>query len=168
MKDLLDIIDHKVVHRFWAKVNTTDTCWLWTAASKNAKFCYGYFKIGRKKYLAHRISWLITYGIIPNNLYVLHKCDNPKCVNPNHLFLGTAKDNCNDCIAKNRSIMVAKNRRVQSGKQFNTNLKIISNTLTQKQIEEIQNKYIPHNYGFAKLAKEYNVSKWLVRKILNI
>lgn len=52
---------------------------------------------------AHRVSWELFRGPIPNKLFVLHKCDNKNCINPDHLFLGTAKDNIHDCIRKGRA-----------------------------------------------------------------
>jgi hypothetical protein len=68
---------------------------------------YGQFNVSDKPpakcRLAHRVSWLIAFGDIPDGLHVLHKCDNPKCVRPSHLFLGTVKDNMKDMWNKNRS-----------------------------------------------------------------
>lgn len=63
---------------------------------------YGTFKYTESNALAHRASWLIHNGEIPNGQYVLHKCDNPRCFNPEHLFLGTQKENVADCISKGR------------------------------------------------------------------
>lgn len=86
--------------RFWSKVNKTDTCWLWIAGTD--KDGYGLFKISNKMFKAHRLSWEIKFGAIKDNLWVLHKCDNPPCVNPKHLFLGTHQDNTDDKLLKNR------------------------------------------------------------------
>lgn len=88
--------------RFWAKVSQTeDGCWLWTAYC-NQK---GYGRVGaegRKVKSAHRVAWELMYGPILNGLHVLHRCDNPSCVRPDHLFLGTNKDNAGDREAKGR------------------------------------------------------------------
>jgi hypothetical protein len=92
--------------RFWSKVakRGPDECWEWQASLNQAG--YGQFAVvttrPKRNDRAHRVSWILQFGEIPDNLCVLHKCDNPKCVNPNHLFLGTRRDNIHDCIAKGR------------------------------------------------------------------
>ena len=87
--------------RFWNKVKKTKSCWLWTGA-KDPK---SYGKFGwhnRRSKRCHRLAWELAHGRIPKGLQVLHRCDNPPCVNAAHLFLGTPKDNTHDAIAKNR------------------------------------------------------------------
>ena len=90
--------------KFWEKVDRRgpDDCWPWSASTdKN-----GYGQIGmtrtHRRTLAHRLSWTIANGPIPNGLSVLHRCDNPGCVNPGHLFVGTPFQNTRDCIEKGR------------------------------------------------------------------
>lgn len=90
--------------RFWAKVliGTKDECWPWIAKAAHP-FGYGRMTAGRGVHLkAHRVSYTLANGEIPQGLGVLHKCDNPKCINPDHLFLGTQQDNMKDCISKGR------------------------------------------------------------------
>lgn len=90
----------KMIQNFWKKVVKTEGCWKWTASKKDG---YGMFGVGNKKTKkAHRISWELCRGSIPEGLHVLHRCDNPECSNPDHLFLGTNLDNFNDMISKGR------------------------------------------------------------------
>ena len=89
--------------RFMEKVDKTSTCWNWTANTNNKG--YGMFSINKAigKKLAHRISFELHGGEIPNGACVLHRCDNPACVNPDHLFLGTHRDNMRDKELKGRA-----------------------------------------------------------------
>lgn len=86
--------------RFWIKVKQTSRCWEWTAAIN--KYGYGVFRL-KGESLAHRISYQIFHGCLKEGIQVLHKCDNPKCVNPDHLFTGTHQDNMDDKSKKGRS-----------------------------------------------------------------
>jgi hypothetical protein len=87
--------------RFFAKVQKTDGCWLWTASLNKAGYGQIYAE-GRPQH-ASRISWRIHNGAIPAGLHVCHHCDNPRCVRPDHLFLGTRSDNMQDMLAKGRN-----------------------------------------------------------------
>lgn len=90
--------------RFWEKVKKSsdrDGCWIYTAR-KNSKGGYGMFSVGQMELYAHRVSWELTYGAIPDGLLVLHDCDNPPCVRPSHLFLGDNDDNMRDMMRKGR------------------------------------------------------------------
>lgn len=97
-----------IPERFWPKVErAAHGCWPWIGAVRRDG--YGSFKDGA----AHRISWLLAHGSVPSNFMVLHHCDNKICVNPEHLFLGTALDNAADMTAKGRG---------RGGRPFGTKL----------------------------------------------
>jgi hypothetical protein len=103
-----------LIERFWRKVQKTDECWLWTAAGSSkgyGRITVGIGEPGRLADLspakwrlvgAHRVSWEIAHGAIPDGLWVLHRCDNPRCVRPDHFFLGTVEDNTRDALRKGR------------------------------------------------------------------
>lgn len=106
-------LSERVVINFWNKVKKKGStpkhmphlgmCWSWKAST--TAFGYGKIWSGASKKLlgAHVVSWILHHGPIPNKLHVLHQCDNPPCCNPNHLFIGTAKQNIWDRILKGRS-----------------------------------------------------------------
>lgn len=96
------MLNLKIVNRFWSKVKggNPNECWEWQRGKTHDG--YGVFGLHRKNMRAHRVAWKIINGKIPTNLHVLHRCDNPGCVNPAHLFLGTNDDNIADRQAKKR------------------------------------------------------------------
>ena len=155
---IIDIVGHindRMLSRFWSKVNKTDGCWDWVAGKdKNG---YGRFRIGGRGSStteSHRVSWVISNGInVPSNIFACHSCDNPKCVRPSHLFLGTQKDNMLDMCSKHRS-------RKQNG-ELNSHAK-----LTSKQVKEIREMYVPGIIKQKDIAKIFGISKEYVSAII--
>lgn len=87
----------------WVKRGREENCWEWTGSLNPNGYGQFTWRTGNKRsHLASRVSYTLTHGEIPPGLFVCHKCDNPKCCNPHHLFLGTAKDNMQDCARKGR------------------------------------------------------------------
>lgn len=96
-------LDAAIIYRFYGNVSvqlTGKQCWLWKGATSRGD--YGVFNIGGKLERAHRLSYEIHNGPITKGLHCLHKCDEPNCINPDHLFLGTNQDNVNDMVRKQR------------------------------------------------------------------
>lgn len=137
-------------NRFWSKVALPinsmmgqNLCWEWQGAKING---YGKFWLDGKNVSAHRVSYQLTKGPIPDGMKILHLCDNPGCCNPRHLIPGTTQDNSDDMISRGRS---AKGEEV--GASF----------LTETQVKEIKSSPL----GPTDLARKYHVTKSTISKI---
>jgi hypothetical protein len=123
--------------RFWQKVQKTNDCWLWTAYTDSNGYGEIHCKNGNSRVeYAHRISWMIHFGSIPEGMEVCHKCDVPRCVRPDHLFLGTQYDNIHDCIDKKRNPILIKGRAGMKGEDHPLR------KLTEEQVIEIRRRYV--------------------------
>lgn len=122
-----------IPRRFWERVRQSDGCWEWMGA----KFPKGYGSLftGKKCELAHRVSYILHYGAIPDDLWVLHRCDNPGCVRPDHLFLGNNTDNVRDMIAKGRSWQQTRPETIPRGEQ------LVQTKLTSEKVRAIRKEY---------------------------
>lgn len=153
--------------RFFAKVNKTDGCWLWSAA-KDRKG-YGMFSVGpshlpdgkRRNSMvsAHRFSYQMQFGEIASHdsfhgLCVLHKCDTPSCVNPDHLFIGTNLENVRDMDSKGRRVVVAK-----KGSDH------VNSVLNEQQVREIVQKHRINKVPQNQLSKDYGVCNATINHI---
>ena len=148
----------KDIQRFWNKIDKSgghDACWLWLGCCVRGG--YGWFYWNGKYYQSHRIMWMITFGKIPDGLCILHKCDNPSCCNPDHLFLGTKKDNSDD--------KVRKGRQYHPNGEKNGHCKI-----TDLQVLEIRQRYTRfgiNGENSVTLAKFFGISPVQIRRIAN-
>lgn len=106
-RDGMEAIPEVIQARFWAKVKKGEGCWLWTASLRNKGYGAFAYRLNRRviQDRAHRFSWLLAFGPVPDGLFVLHRCDTPACVRPDHLFLGTNADNVRDMMAKGRHVV---------------------------------------------------------------
>lgn len=132
--------------RFWENVTKTDGCWLWC----------GYvhpdgYGITAGGFRAHRFSFELAFGSLPDSLFVCHTCDNRRCVNPAHLFLGTHQDNIAD--------MVAKDRHVKGGRRLNTKV-------TPELVREIRSRYAGGGVTQDELAEQYGYARNLIQRLL--
>lgn len=141
--------------RFWRKVRKGGPaeCWEWTA-SRVASGGYGQFNLDGKPVRAHRLSWELANGPVPAGLQVCHTCDNPPCVNPRHLFLGTIKENAHDRDRKGR----ARPGWVPGSKNGCAKL-------TEAQVVDIRARAF--NETYQSLATEFGVSRTLISMIVS-
>jgi hypothetical protein len=131
--------------RLFKNVRKTDGCWIWQRGV--GSHGYGIISLGKAgsgSMLVHRFSWEFSNGTIPQGQYVLHRCDNRRCVNPEHLFLGTHKENINDMLMKKRQA-----KGEDSG----------PSKLTNQAVKEIRANYARFKTPHLELANRFKVSR---------
>lgn len=131
---------------FWEQVSP-EGCWEWLGARDQDG--YGQTRIGMRRVKAHRKAWEIIHGPVPDGLLVLHSCDNPPCVRPNHLFIGTHRDNQRDKWAKGRGV------KVRNGAK-----------LTDAQAAEIRSRYATGTIRQRDLGEEFGIEQGTVSRII--
>lgn len=163
---------------FWSKVEQPDDpAQCWPRSGGAHPFGYTLFWDGKRQMVAHRYSFELAYGPVPEGLFVCHHCDNPACVRPSHLFLGTAKDNTHDMIDKGRAHQTFSEHPevIPRGDRHYTrrNPELVRRgedagnaKLTNAQAHQIRARYAAGERGY-KLAAEYGVSKAQVSRIVN-
>lgn len=130
-------------------------CWDWLGSLSPRG--YGRIRVAGKNIRAHRYSWILKHGRdIPEGMVVCHKCDNPKCVNPDHLFLGTIADNVADCVSKGRHARGEKLAHPRAKGEKNGNSR-----LTANQVDAIRSDQRPQRT----IASQFGVSQALISKI---
>lgn len=142
---------------FWAQVDKSGDCWVWIRGRTKAG--YGELWDGTRVIHAHRHAWALENGPIPVGMYVCHSCDNPPCVRPEHLFLGTAADNNRDMRVKGRANDVGRppGRRVG----WHPNAK-----LTLEQAMEIRRLYAAGGTSHRRLAAQFGITKGAITQLL--
>lgn len=143
--------------KLFERTEKTDSCWNWTGAKRNG---YGSIKVKGKMMDMHRLSFMLHKGEIPKGIFVCHHCDNPSCVNPDHLFLGTPKDNMQDCLKKGRM-------KIPEGHKFENGNIPVNRKLTEEQVKEIKlllktSKHLLVN----EIAEIFNIKRTVVSDII--
>ncbi len=151
--------------RFWNKVHKTNGCWIWIASK--CKQGYGRMNPGEfPEGQAHRISWVIHFGLIPEGIKVCHTCDNPPCVNPKHLFLGTQGDNVADMVAKGRQATGDRSTARLHPHTTSRGEKKVLSKLTDDDVRSIRIIYKKGGVSTRALAAQFEISSGVIWGII--
>jgi hypothetical protein len=148
--------------RFWNKVQKSDGCWTWTGSLTVSG--YGRLKFRGAYSQAHRVSWTMEYGPIPKGLLVCHRCDNPPCCRPDHLFLGTKSDNAKDMVSKGRYMTATNNPATRAPDRVPRGSRNSLARLTEDDVRRI--RALPETYHcHARIGREFGVSPSTIIRI---
>ena len=159
--------DDSTIARFWSKVDKDgpvqphrpgiDQCWVWLGSLRKG---YGYIRVFGVNYRAHRLSWLLSGSSIPEGLCVLHRCDNPSCVRPEHLWVGTQLENIADRHRKGREACGDRHGFALHPEACARGSRVGSARVTEEMVVEIRrrarqgerHKTLAHQFGITKLT----------------
>jgi hypothetical protein len=155
-----------IAGRFWPKVAKTPECWDWTAGTDRQG--YGFFGVAGRSVLAHRYAWALVNGPIPSGMHVLHRCDRPRCVRPDHLFLGTNRDNIADRMAKGRDSSPSGiwNKSLTEPHRLARGERVGGAKLTAEQVIEIRTRH-DRGESIRSLAIAYGVGRGTAQDIIH-
>ena len=146
-----------IEERFWSKVDKTGDCWLWTAA--RSRDGYGQFKFDGQMRLAHRVVWTLSADSPPPaGIEVCHKCDNPSCVNPEHLFLDTHLGNMQDMVHKKRSCRGSARMEVSKAAGL-VGARHYRAKLNEDDVREIRRAHAAGESTIAQLSLHYSIAQ---------
>lgn len=158
--------------RFWEKVVIVPYdrgCWIWAACRTPPGYGEIAVRVGLVEY-AHRLSWKFNRGPIPDGLSVLHRCDNPPCVNPDHLFLGTSKDNSQDALKKGRLGKQSDTFKRLWAEKWNVTQRGEANPthrLTEETVRAIRASYQRGVFGYKRIVAKFGISHGLAQRIVS-
>lgn len=149
-------LTEKQSRNFWRKIDRgeePDYCWWWNGST--TRDGYGTFRLGSKIVKAHRVSYALHIGAFPSNKLICHRCDNPRCVNPMHLWIGTDGDNALDRNNKGRGVVcVPRSEEPHSGAK-----------LTVSQAEEIRKLYLSGAYTQKEIGEMFSICQPVVSRV---
>lgn len=139
-----------IAERFWKYVSKTDGCWLWTGSAPHG---YGSMTINKRRVKATHVSWKLHGRDLPKGKWLLHKCDNPPCVNPDHLFVGDHAANTADKMAKGR-------HRGPRGERCAQHI------LDLDRVQKIRTLYATTKIKVSELAVQFSVTRGTIKSIV--